>query len=164
MTPTATYLAEENCLQEEPTMEKPVEPHRYHYDLISLGGLLYDSNVKNYRLRLDEYNAHLATLRKIPCDPSCKGLWADGQKVVEGKDYKLKFQFLFSKEPEKWITCDQPFYRNMDVPERPIAFPLVPAGEDELWLQAIHYLRNNPALSDNTKVADLKTMFTINKR
>lgn len=121
MTPTATYIAEENCLQEISQMEKPIEPHRYHYDLISLGGLLYDSDVKNYRLRLDDYNAHLASLRTIICSPECKGLWPDKAVLEEGKDYEVKMDCKYPVSCFVEETCNCVF----------TAFPLIPVKSED---------------------------------
>lgn len=37
----------------------------------------------------EKYKAVLASLRTIPCHPSCVGKWSDGQELTEGKDYEL---------------------------------------------------------------------------
>lgn len=87
MTPTATYIAEENCLQELPTMEKPEPPlkpiYRRQFEP-------YYEELKEYERKRDQYNAHLATLRRIPCHDSCRGLWVEGQMLEEGVDYKIE--------------------------------------------------------------------------
>lgn len=157
MTPTATYIASENCLQEISNYDPPPDRPDVRFYSSSQQDM-YRRHLEAWEIVMQSYNANKTkyeqTLRKIPCDPSCKGLWGDGQKVVEGKDYEVRA----CCESNCNGVCEQ-------IRATIWAIPLVPVkSEDELWLQAIHYLRNNPALSDNTKVADLKTMFTINKR
>lgn len=151
MTPTATYIAEENCLQLLPTMEKP---HHYNYP----AHLTYAEAVV-------KYETHLATLRKIPCDPSCKGLWADGQKLVVGKDYGVHS-----------ICIGNGCYAGIDHPcggcEKR-AFPLVPVkSEDEFNLHyeyagmLAHYLGITIDGKDLEEKAfpELKKVFSLTKR
>lgn len=146
MTPTATYIAEENCLQLLPTIKKP-ELWEYFDEAVYQDESTFRDD--DFKKAIREYEAHLATLRKIPCSPEPG--FKDGEKYTEGVDYEIK-----GAGDWKW---------SYQLKGNIFAIPLVPVkSEDELWLQAIHYLRNNPALSDNTKVADLKAMFTINKR
>lgn len=114
MTPTATYIAEENCLQELPQMEKPKRPFAGNYS--PQESPEFRDDLYHYEANLEIYNAHLATLRKIPCDPSCKGLWEDQQKVVEGKDYGVR---------------DYPIRAMLPTDPKFIAFPLVPVKSEE---------------------------------
>lgn len=148
MTPTATYIAEENCLQELPQMETP---ERHPAD-IDFGSALY-----NYWWhRWEDYNTHLASLRKIPCDPSCKGLWADWQKVVEGKDYEVKMDCKYPVSCFVEETCNCVY----------TAFPLVPEGED-LWEEFLQSVFDATGLNIANYPAGLKLLkskYSLTKR
>lgn len=142
MTPTATYIAEENCLQELPRMEAPqMQDYAWYYQ--------FDE-------AYDAYNAHVATLRKIPCDSSCKGLWADQQKVVEGVDYEVRSALL---RDEKY-----PF---LAPTEKPFAFPLVPVkSKDELWREVFGIMHGRFNAGDSLAdiIRDVDRKYSLTKR
>ena len=141
MTPTATYIAEENCLQEISQIEAP----KYRVSHWPHGSLQYYNSLKAW----GEYNAHLATLRKIPCDPSCKGLWADGQKLVVGKDYGVR---------------DYPIRAMLPTDPKFIAFPLVPVkSENAIWQRLLTYFKDGFAdfKTDEEVIDDLKKYFIL---
>lgn len=145
MTPTATYIAEENCLQEEPTMKKP-ELWEYFDEAVYQDESTFRDD--DFKKAIREYKAHLATLRKIPCDTSCKGLWADAQKLVENVDYKLDWDFTKGT--------------GNDV----VAFPLVPVGED-LWEEFLQSVFDATGLNIANYPAGLKLLkskYSLTKR
>jgi hypothetical protein len=79
---TYTYTASTNTLKQVATMEKPEGP----FEIL---GNVPDVYFLNAMRRTREYNAHLASLKEIPCEPGCKEVWKDGQEVVEGKDFEV---------------------------------------------------------------------------
>lgn len=159
MTPTATYIAEENCLQEQlpPELEPAIHDANAHPELY------------------DEYKACVATLRKIPCDTSCKGLWAGGQKVVEGRDYEVREMPAPRPEPiyeteEDWKQAQYEDRHELTqyVKKIPTAFPLVPVkSEDELWEEVEKLITVNshwqiPEILRIVKM--LKSKYSLTKR
>ena len=121
MTPTATYIASENCLQLLPQVKPPVEPNPEFYGGDSRA---LSQDTHDFVMKKEAYNAHLATLQKIPCDPSCKGLWADQEKLVEGKDYEVHSICGFYKtDCGKRKHCEDC---------RLVALPLIPVKRGDL--------------------------------
>lgn len=142
MTPTATYIAEENCLQELPQVKKPLKKD-------------YTGHLKgDYKEAAKRYTDHLYSLRKIPCDPSCKGLWADGDKLEVGKDYEVKMDCKYAVSCFVEETCNCVF----------TAFPLVPVkSENAIWQRLLTYFKDGFAdfKTDEELIDDLKKYFIL---
>jgi hypothetical protein len=86
---TYTYIASTNTLKQVPTMEKPDSKdylrvvHRPFGEVDCLADNKYYDDLK-------AYNAHLASLKEISCEPACKEVWKDGQEVVDEKDFEVQ--------------------------------------------------------------------------
>lgn len=87
----ATYNPD-NTLTELPGMDKPTR----RVNQYRAGSREYYQCMGDW----GRYNTHLATLRTLPCSPECRGLWAEGQKLEEGKDYEIK-------GADEWKWCYQ---------------------------------------------------------
>lgn len=103
----AKYRATGNYLEEQvpPELDPAVHDANAHPDLY------------------DEYKAVRASLRRIPCHPSCVGKWSDGQELTEGVEYEVKKHCLQADNcllSSACITCDD------------TAFPLPVKSEDDL--------------------------------
>lgn len=85
---TAIYNAKDNCLQEQPGTPKPRRPFAANY----ADQECFDLDLQHYEFAMTEYNAHIATLRTLPCDESAKGMFVDGKSYEEGKDYRVVFE------------------------------------------------------------------------
>lgn len=91
MTPTATYIAEENCLQEISNYGRPPDKPDIRFYSSSQEDM-YHRHTELWESVMQAYNANKAkyeqTLRKIPCspEPGFKG----GEKYTEGVDYEIK--------------------------------------------------------------------------
>lgn len=86
-----------------------------------------------------KYNKAKHSVEKLVETEEKKGLYTYDKKeipvqgkfdwdVKDGEDvtgkFKEQYEFLVTKEPEKWIRCDQPFYRSLGVQERSVAIPI----------------------------------------
>lgn len=101
----AKYIADTNELQELSSMEKP---DQYSF-----------SHKFAYEDAMAAYNNHLASLRSIPCDPSCREVFKGNQEYEEGRDYEIK---------EVTVPADH----WQDVPTKRLrAFPITVKTEDE---------------------------------
>jgi hypothetical protein len=85
----AIYDASDNSLQEQSRMRKPLSPNPYTdcIDVISLQR--YKDVVAEYERRMDEYNAHIASLRKIPCSPEAVNSFRHGIEYEENLHYRV---------------------------------------------------------------------------
>lgn len=140
----ARYDKKLNQLIELPSMEKPVTGDDKYKMLDGTYGTF-----AHHQFLLDEnkYNAHLSSLRSLPCSDTCKDLWLDGQEVVEGVEYELR---KWCKEPDLCaISC-------CDCKEW--AFPITVKSEDDLLKEAAHILaeHNNPGLATQDSAYLLK--------
>jgi hypothetical protein len=99
----AIYDASANSLTEQPEMEKP-EPHKH------IGFLLYDEQKrKQYHKEMDEYSAHIASLRKLLCSPEAVNSFRHGIQYEEGKDYKVIWHYYAPDEKElRAVPLDPP--------------------------------------------------------
>jgi hypothetical protein len=99
---TALYNAQENCIVELPGMEKPDFDDRPRGD-----ASVHDRDewMQVVHQRNRDYSAHIASLRKLPCDPSCRTVWKEGQEVVEGKDYEVKECRTWTKRDDQGWGC-----------------------------------------------------------
>jgi hypothetical protein len=70
-------------------MRKPLSPNPYTdcIDVISLQR--YKDVVAEYERRTDEYNAHIATLRKLPCSPEAVNSFRHGEVYELDKDFGI---------------------------------------------------------------------------
>lgn len=196
MTPTATYIAEENCLQEISDYAPPPDRPDVRYYSSSQQDM-YQRHLEAWQIVMQSYNANKTkyeeALRKIPCDTSCKGLWKDQQRVVEGKHYEIKECRTWTQKGGEWgcseccwgDRCDEDCdatYRRPNCPfckgkgwfkEQPLfAFPLVPVkseDEDALWRDV--YAEAEAAIdwqyqeiNDKKLIAILKSKYIITKR
>jgi hypothetical protein len=84
---TYTYVASTNTLKQVPTMERPVAPNP---ELYGGDSRALSQDVHDFMIEKEEYNAHLASLKEIPCEPGCKEVWKDGQEVVDEKDFEVQ--------------------------------------------------------------------------
>lgn len=75
----AIFNKDTNSITEQAEMEKPKKPL----------GPVHISTAYSYDRLRDKYDEHIASLRTIPCSPSCADLWKDGQVVEEGRDYEV---------------------------------------------------------------------------
>lgn len=133
----ATYNAD-NTITELPGMDKPEQyffSHKFAYE----DAMAY-------------YNAHLATLRTIPCSPECRGLWAVGQKLEEGKDYEVRLHYHAPDDKEL------------------MAFPLSVKSEDDLHYEYAGKLAHCLGITisgadwEAKALPELKRLFSLTKR
>jgi hypothetical protein len=87
----ALYDSTTNSLKDQPVMNKPV---RARYDWIS-----------KYKEDLEAYDSHIASLRTIPCDESCRGVFIHGCEYEEGKDYEVKGSATWTYHPTYGYGC-----------------------------------------------------------
>lgn len=112
---TSLYNKADHTLTEQPEMEKP-DINDFKDPVWCPAG-----DCPAYRGCMSQYEKHLAKLRTIPCDPSCKDLWSDKQILVEGKDYEIK-------GAGDWKWCYQ-------LKGKIFAAPILPAKSEEELLQ-----------------------------
>lgn len=107
---TSRYNKTENTITELPGMEKPEPPKRID--------MYYDA--------MQKYNAHIASLRTIPCDPSCRELWTDKGEYEEGRHFEARY--VCNKTGAFYSPdCVEPTCDNCTL----IAFPLSPAVQED---------------------------------
>lgn len=136
----AKYIADTNELQELSSMEKP---DQYSF-----------SHKFAYEDAMAAYNNHLASLRSIPCDPSCREVFKGNQEYEEGRDYEIK---------EVTVPADH----WQDVPTKRLrAFPITVKTEDELWREALDTLvgAGHYAVRANHVIEELKKHYTLIKK
>jgi hypothetical protein len=82
---TSLYSAETNELVEQAQVRKPEQPDiaNYAYSIDA-----YWAHTQEYDERLAEYNAHIASLRRIPCQPEPG--FVNQQSYEQDKDYVIK--------------------------------------------------------------------------
>lgn len=133
MTLTSIYDTATNTLREQPGMEKPEMPV----------GPVHLSTAYAYERALAEYNAHVAPLRTIPCSPEYKGVFKEGEKYVEGKDYEVQSICGFYKtDCGKRKHCEDC---------RLVAFPIQVKSEDDIyWYGIITLARETRREADAT--------------
>lgn len=140
---TAIYDAPTNTLIEKSEMPEP-DLNNFEGRPSPLGSFIDHEAYCKY---VEQYNAHIASLRTIICDPSCR------DKFVHGGEYEENVHFhIVTKINESgnvWI-CVVPLS--------------TPVQQDELWEYVIHFLANNPGLTTNAKVAELNKIFSITKK
>lgn len=158
---TYTYTASTNTLKQKAEIEKP-----YKSDFTDEGIYTDETSYdwEGYENAISAYNAHLASLKEIACEPGCKEVWKDGDTVVEGKDFEVVFRDEACYDDCEKGGCHSAAECKYVDETALMAFPLTPKSEDELWAEVIRYLINNPGLSYNTKVGDLKNSFTLIKK
>lgn len=150
MTHTARYDAKQNVLVELPWMEKPE-------DEFYLGRHLIESLERDRAA----YNAHLASLRTIPCHLSCKEVFIHDCDYQEGKDYRLQ------DDP-----C--PYFDDINDPVEytTYAYPVVAqVSEDDLWRELVTEILNNYMqhlyggyITITEAISELKKNYIIQKR
>ncbi len=75
-------------------MQKP-EPAK------KIGYLLYDEGKReDYQKEMEVYNAHIASLRKLPCSPEAVNSFRHGGVYEEGKDYEVIWHYYGPDEKE----------------------------------------------------------------
>lgn len=151
---TAIYSAEDNTLKEQPAMEKPEQPLKaiYRRQLQP-----YYEDMREYDRRITEYNAHIASLRTLPCHPSAKSVWKEGDVLTQNKDYNL---YKICAVPGGCFddlacgTCEVQ------------AWPVKIKSEDELWREVIISVNDGAKqeYSWGTIIAELKEKFTITRK
>jgi hypothetical protein len=119
---TYTYIASTNTLKQVLAMERPNASD-------------YRNRRHAYATALERYQEHLASLKEIACDESCKEVWKDGQEVVEGVDFKVVSAF----ELEQGGVYD------------PIAIPVKAESEDEYetWREMFTLFVNRFVVAEN---------------
>lgn len=135
----------DNTLTELPGMMRPED---WHY---------WDD--EEYKEKLAEYTAHVATLRTLVCSPECRGLFEAGKVYEEGKDYEVRPVCIHTGGFEH-ADCVHPSCDKCAM----TAFPFPVKSEDDLWLEVIHYLNNNSSFSNDTKIEGLKQSFSLTKK
>lgn len=125
---TYIYNAKDNSLVQKATMEKP----EIHYSECDYGSATYN----HCWHRWQEYNAHSASLKRYPCDPSCIGVLEDGREYEENVHFKLGLQ-----------NCAEHYtlVQSHNCPDcKVVAFPLQPpVSEDELYTKFCNELFGN---------------------
>jgi hypothetical protein len=104
------------------------------------------------------YQDHIASLRTIPCDESCRDRFVDKGVYEEGKDYKVK-------------QVPIPYWEDFDdgVEYRDIAYALSPPVlEDDLWEEIAQLLKvKTDFRNDYIQIAiinPMKSKYTITKK
>lgn len=112
----ARYDLPTNTLEQLPSMEKP--------DIQEFVNPIWcpTGYCPAYHKEITEYNAHIASLQRIPCDPSCREIWADKGEYEEGKDFEIA-------GAGDWKYCYQ---LKGNVFARPLSAPV---EQDELWTE-----------------------------
>jgi hypothetical protein len=83
---TALYDSTTNSLTEQPQKEKPEMWDEY---VFAVKNNAFKINVtKKEKEDIDNFKAHIASLRTIPCDESCRGVFIHGCEYEEGRDYE----------------------------------------------------------------------------
>lgn len=94
---------------------------------------------------------------KIPCDPSCRDIWANGQEVEEGKDYEAKSICAYYKtgcsDKENCDDC------------RIVAVPLSPPVQEDEFDNFIELFRERIGIGqiDPLNLEWFKKRFKITK-
>jgi hypothetical protein len=137
---TYTYTASTNTLKEVPTMERPVAPNP---ELYGGDSRALSQDVHDFMIEKEEYNAHLASLKEIPCEPACKEVWKDGDAVIEGKDFKLTFEAC----ADHHLLAEM--YHCQDC--KLIAYPIKAESEDEYetWREMFTLFVNRFVVAEN---------------
>jgi hypothetical protein len=152
----AIYSSSTNTLREQSEMEAP-DMEKYNNDYFLAYG------------HIKAYEKHTASLRTIPCDPSCRKIWTEQQVVEEGKD------FIFKEcdwMPETEDEYNQALYEARH--ELPTTTPKVlravplspPVQEDELWNEFMQKLMGDywKEYSNIDAIDELKKLFTLTKK
>lgn len=145
------YHSDINSMREQPEMEKP--------DATKILGA--NPSGADYEV-LDEltdvYNAHIASLRTIPCSPEAATVFKHGHVYGEGKDYTVR---------EKWDIDNRgnPIRKNGTY----FAFPLpqpVQEDEDRHWqiVVATVILKTQKFDLPDEIIKALKSEFNISKK
>lgn len=95
----AKYIAETNSLQEVSQLPEPLLPY---YPKFGGNDTAYDVAMQMYHTAFQDYNAHLATLRLIPCDLSCREVFKDGEVYIEDAHYRLIEDYWRPKTEEEY--------------------------------------------------------------
>jgi hypothetical protein len=149
----AKYDSKENCLQEQPDRKKSDMPV----------GPVHISVAYLYERKREEYNAHIASLRKISCAPEAVNVFKHGELYEYGKDYSVHMVCVNTGNFDNPIcamndTCDHC---------APFAVPLDPLkGEDDIWKEMMSIINKgimNMQL-DFEMIAELKKQFSITKK
>lgn len=153
MTRKATYNATDNTLTELPGPKPENHPSNFPHDSQLFAHWYYE---------WEKYNERLNQCRTIPCSPECRGLWAEGQVLEEGKDYEVR-------------KCTDPGNCLLEVACvtcKPVAFPLPVMSEDDqdaIWRDV--YAEAEAAIdwqyqemNDKKLIAKLKQKYMIIKR
>lgn len=172
---TAIYNAADNTLTEQSDYDPPPDrPNIRYYS--SSQQEMYQRHLDAWHIVMQGYSANKAqyekTLRTIPAHDSARSLWKDGQKVEEGKEYRIQLSCSGNFE-----VCERQF-RCSDC--TPIAFPLpvksdriahagagdIRESEDELWHKAISLIMaaHDKGLSKEDAVGVIKSQYIITKR
>lgn len=159
----ATYNATDNTITEKPDLDpppdKPIEKN-YYGNVIRFHVDLY-----NWEKVMDAYNANAlkitAVCRTIVCSPECRGLWAEGQNLEEGKDYEVRPVCVHTGGFEH-ADCVHPSCDKCAM----TAFPIPVKSEDDLWYEFIDIFPWSQ-LNEEEKIAmveNLKQKYIITKR
>ena len=116
----AIYDIEANTLTEVSEIDKPTQPLRHNFESDAEHLKAYSI----YGIDLRQHYAHIASLRAIPCDPSCRDKFVHGKEYEEGKDFEIKECRNWTKrEKDGWgcaeccnrdrcdEDCDATYYR-----------------------------------------------------
>jgi hypothetical protein len=96
---TAKYNESENTLQELPEMERPENDLRPRGD-----SAVWESD--EWRKKWQDYNAHISSLRTIPCENKCKDIFKDGESYEENVHHKAAT--AFDMNGENGMLCAVP--------------------------------------------------------
>jgi hypothetical protein len=139
------YDASDNTLQEQSEMEKP-----YNY------GLIDEMMRKDFLVGVSEgaisdvkrYNAHIASLRRLPCSPEVVNSFRHGGVYEEGKDYEVTGLYMGTEKEGMYAVPLQP-----------------PESEDADWKELIEYVESVEWVTDHaTMMAKLKSKFIIQRK
>lgn len=140
---TYTYVASTNTVRQKSELAEPLQ---YRAWLACRENDKYLVCTNEQAAEIKEYDNHLASLKEIACDESCKEVWKDGQEVIDGKDFETRL-----------------FYHAPDDKELR-AYLIKAESEDELWADALGFLVNNPSLNYPSQIKELKKKYTISKK
>lgn len=116
-----TYSHSTKSLVQKPGMEKPIDVFPDKNDLLLV------NSITQFNIRMDEYDQHLKERKEYSC--SWLDQSNDGQKLVEGKDFKIEPDYQCSRHsylhPDE--SCDG----------KPTAIPLPKDApvEDQDWIE-----------------------------
>lgn len=140
---TAKYIADTNSLQELSQIKQPIK----RIGQFKVGTREYYQNVREWA----KYNSHTATLRRIPCDLSCREVFKDNQVYQEGRDYEVR-EIKHVHRPSEMVSY------------QPTAFPITVKTEDELWDNAIEIYRRHIFTGHKNAIAEAKKHYTLIKK